>query len=85
MKNYSSQTTFAFDKISEFNDEELYKKLYEIQKKIESAKKNSHLLKALETDLCYFQRETQVRHQRKAKHSEYVTKRQQRHRYTSRR
>ena len=85
MKNYSSQTTFAFDKISEFNDEELHKKLYEIQRKIESAKKNACALKVLETDLCYFQREIQIRHSRKVKHSEYVTKRQQRHRYTPRR
>ncbi len=82
MNNHSHYPVLSLDDICSLHDEALRQQFFENKNKIESKsdfkKKNFKLIRCLETECCYLQRELQIRENRKITHAKYMA-RQVRH------
>ena len=67
-----TQTRFNLDIILAFSDEELRQNYKKLKYEIETSNPTMKTLRHLETDVCYIQRELQVRESRKRAHRNFV-------------
>ena len=78
MNNRSSYPVLSLDDICALHDEALRQRFFEnkntIESKGDSRKKNFRLIRCLETECCYLQRELQIREARKRSHTRYAAR-----------
>ena len=78
MNSRSSYPVLSLDDICVLHDEALRQRFFENKSKIESRgdsrKKNFKLVRHLETECCYLQRELQIRETRKISHTDYMSR-----------
>jgi hypothetical protein len=78
VNNRSHYPVLSLDEISSLHDEILRRRFFENKSKIESKgdfkKKNFKLIRHIETECCYIQRELQIREIRKSTHAKYIAR-----------